>query len=231
MAEDARSRRVLLVDDEEDLRALLTSIVSDLGYEVEAAADGWSALLSIEEDPPALVFLDLLLPRMDGLTLLTHLRESGSRMPIVLLTACGDEKLIRKAIRAGASAYIAKPFRIRQLADTCARFLGRPKKERRRESRRNLSLDSLALSPEGAPPGHAWLVDLSPGGAQVGFGAALAPGDHVRVAFPVAGGELSLGGRVCWREHGAPGYAYGLAFEDLGTAEEQHILSLLSVRG
>ena len=79
MAEDARFTRILLVDDEEDLRTLVSSIVADLGYEVETARDGLSAIERVEEDPPDLILLDLLLPGIDGLTVLRYLRESGSQ--------------------------------------------------------------------------------------------------------------------------------------------------------
>ena len=73
MAEVARGRRVLLVDDEEDLRNLVGSIVSDLGYEVDTARDGLAAIERIEEDPPDLVLLDLVLPGLDGISVLRYL--------------------------------------------------------------------------------------------------------------------------------------------------------------
>jgi two-component system, response regulator, stage 0 sporulation protein F len=228
MAEDARHRRVLLVDDEEDLRTLVSSIVADLGYEVATARDGISAIEKAEEDPPDLILLDLLLPGIDGTAVLRYLREGGSRVPIVLLTACSDERTLRRAMREGATAYLPKPFRIRDLAEICQRFLGPHLSERRREPRHPVSLDLLGLSSERVPLGLARLVDLSTGGAQVGFAAPLDPGERIRMAFPVPGGELDVAGRVCWRAPASPGYAHGLAFEALAPAQERHILRLLA---
>jgi CheY-like chemotaxis protein len=230
MAEDARFRRILLVDDEEDLRILVSSIVADLGYEVETAKDGAEAIAKVEKDPPDLVLLDLLLPGIDGLTVLRYLRESGNQVPIVLLTACSDERTIRKAMREGASGYVPKPFRIRDLAVACARFLPPAGAERRRETRLAVSLDLLALSWERVPLGLAHLVDLSPGGAQMGFANALGLGERIRVAFPVPGGELSVGGKVCWCGPAPRGFSHGVAFEPLGPEEEQHIQRLLAAR-
>jgi CheY-like chemotaxis protein len=230
MADDARFRRVLLVDDEEDLRTLVSSIVGDLGYEVEMAKDGLSAIEKVEADPPDLILLDLLLPGIDGITVLRYLRESGCEVPIVLLTACSDESTIRKALREGASAYVPKPFRIRELAQACERFLAPADSDRRREERRSISLDLLALSWERVPLGLAHLVDLSAGGAQVGFAAPFAVGERIRVAFPVPGGEVSVGGRVRWRWPATHGFAHGLAFEALAPEQERHILRLLATR-
>ena len=232
MAEVARVRRVLLVDDEEDLRNLVGSIVSDLGYEVETARDGLSAIEKIDEDPPDLILLDLVLPGLDGISVLRYLREAGNRVPVVLLTACSDERSLRWAMQEGASAYLPKPFRIRDLVETCARLLGPlgSGADRRREPRRPLSLDLLASSWEHIPMGLARLMDLSSGGAQFGFASALPLGERIRVAFPVAGGEVSVGGRVRWRGAAAPGFAHGLAFEGLAPEEERHIQRLLATR-
>jgi CheY-like chemotaxis protein len=230
LAEDARHRRILLVDDEEDLRTLVSSIVADLGYEVETASDGLAAIEKVEDEAPDLILLDLLLPGIDGLTVLRYLRESGCGAPIVLLTACSDEATIRKALREGASGYVPKPFRIHELAEACARFLRRSDSDRRREPRHSISLDLLALSWERVPLGLAHLTDLSAGGAQVGFAAPFALGDRIRVAFPVPGGELSVAGRIRWRGPAPRGFAHGLAFESLAPDEERHISRLLAAR-
>jgi len=232
MAEDGRFRRILVVDDEEDLRALVGSIVGDLGYEVETARDGLSAIEKVDLDPPDLILLDLVLPGIDGVSVLRYLRQGGSRIPVVLLTACSDEKMIRKAMNEGATAHLPKPFRIHDLVQICSRLLGKTGTgaDRRREPRHCLSLDLLALSWERVPMGLAHLFDLSAGGAQVGFASPLALGERIRVEFPVPGGELSVGGRVCWRGPASRGYAHGLAFEPLAPAEEQHILRLLATR-
>lgn len=232
MAAHARIKRVLLVDDEEDLRALVSSIVEDLGYEVETARDGLSAIELVEQDPPDLILLDLVLPGIDGVAVLRYLREGGSRVPVVLLTACSDTRTIRRAMQEGATAYLPKPFRIRDLVETCTRLLGEggTEADRRREPRQSLSLDLLALSWERIPLGLVQLVDLSPGGAQLGFASPLALGERIRVAFPVPGGEVSVGGRVRWRGPALRGFAHGLAFEGLAPEEAQHILRLLATR-
>jgi len=79
--------RVLVVDDEPNLAELLTSALRLEGMDVTAALDGASALRAVRESVPDIVVLDIMLPDMDGLTVLSRLREHGERVPVLFLTA------------------------------------------------------------------------------------------------------------------------------------------------
>jgi two-component system, OmpR family, response regulator RegX3 len=106
--------RVLLVDDEEPLRASLTFTLRKEGYEVTCAADGPSALALAEQQAPDVVVLDLMLPGLDGIEVARRLR-SRSDVPIVMLTAKDQESDKVLGLEIGADDYVTKPFSTREL--------------------------------------------------------------------------------------------------------------------
>ncbi|MER7545660.1 response regulator transcription factor [Spirillospora sp. NPDC127506] len=107
--------RILVVDDEPAVRESLTSSLEFEGYLVAGAADGVAALDQVERRAPDLVVLDVLMPRMDGLTACRRLRALGATMPVLMLTArdmVGDRVT---GLDAGADDYLAKPFELDEL--------------------------------------------------------------------------------------------------------------------
>ncbi|TYK45045.1 response regulator transcription factor [Actinomadura decatromicini] len=107
--------RILIVDDEPAVRESLARSLEFEGYRVDAAADGADALDRVERDRPDLVVLDVLMPRMDGLTACRRLRALGATMPVLMLTArdmVGDRVT---GLDAGADDYLAKPFELDEL--------------------------------------------------------------------------------------------------------------------
>jgi two-component system response regulator MprA len=112
--EDALAR-VLVVDDEPALRDALESSLAFEGYEVTTASDGLEALDAIAEKSPDLVLLDIMMPRMDGLTTVRRLRARGDTVPVLMLTArdaVGDRVT---GLDVGADDYLAKPFELDEL--------------------------------------------------------------------------------------------------------------------
>lgn len=110
-------RRVLIVDDEEEIRQLVAFNLAKEGYEITPAASGEEALRLAISQPPDLVILDLMLPGIDGLEVCRRLkREPGTReVPVVMLTAKGEEADIVAGLELGADDYVTKPFRVREL--------------------------------------------------------------------------------------------------------------------
>ncbi|MFF4234285.1 response regulator transcription factor [Actinomadura geliboluensis] len=107
--------RILVVDDEPAVRESLSSSLEFEGYRVAGAADGVTALDQVQRDTPDLVVLDVLMPRMDGLTTCRRLRALGATMPVLMLTArdmVGDRVT---GLDAGADDYLAKPFELDEL--------------------------------------------------------------------------------------------------------------------
>jgi len=101
--------KILVVDDEETIREVVSRYLIREGFQVSEAADGFEALDAIKEDPPDLVVLDLMLPGIDGLTLTEYLRQDRE-IPIIMLTAKGEPTDRIRGLDLGADDYITKPF-------------------------------------------------------------------------------------------------------------------------
>lgn len=112
-------RRVLVVDDDPDIRDLLVSVLIDDGYEAASARNGREALDILDSFPADAVILDLMMPVMDGWTFAEHLRQRDRRPPIVVLSAATDVR--RHAEKVGATDVIPKPFDIEMLLPRIAR--------------------------------------------------------------------------------------------------------------
>jgi len=118
--------RILVVEDEQPLRAGVAEALRNAGFEVAEAADGEAALAQVQEAPPALVVLDLLLPGLDGFEVLRRLRVPGrtERLPVIVLTGLEAER-VKEALSLGADEFLAKPFSLAVLTDAVERLLGR----------------------------------------------------------------------------------------------------------
>jgi len=101
--------RILVVDDEPSIRKFLRANLEAKDYKVLTAADGAEALQTIEMELPDLVILDIMMPKMDGFEVCRQLRE-WSQIPIIMLSARGDENDKVKCLELGADDYITKPF-------------------------------------------------------------------------------------------------------------------------
>ncbi|MDP2360472.1 MAG: response regulator transcription factor [bacterium] len=108
---------ILIVEDEADIQELLRHVLEKEGYAVRTAGDGEIALREVRTAPPDLLLLDLMLPGMDGLELCRRLRAAPATktLPIVMLTARGEENDIVSGLNLGADDYITKPFSPRVL--------------------------------------------------------------------------------------------------------------------
>jgi DNA-binding response OmpR family regulator len=100
---------ILVVDDEADIRVLLTELLGRAGYDVLEATDGQEALRTLFATPPDLVILDVSMPKLDGWETLERMREV-TEVPVVMLTARGEELERVRGLQAGADDYITKPF-------------------------------------------------------------------------------------------------------------------------
>src|SRR5580765_6710791 len=101
--------RILVVDDDPDIRLLLRELLERTGYDVDEAEDGRAALRSFFENPPSLVILDVTMPDMNGFQVLERLRDL-SDVPVLMLTARSQELEKVRGLGAGADDYVAKPF-------------------------------------------------------------------------------------------------------------------------
>jgi DNA-binding response OmpR family regulator len=120
----------LCVEDDSDLVYLLKFILEREGFAVQEAADGDSAQkwIAAATAPPALIMLDVMLPHSDGFHLLNVIRarEDWAKVPVIMLTARSQERDVVRALDAGASEYIVKPFKPDELRARIKRLLKAP---------------------------------------------------------------------------------------------------------
>ncbi|MFH1724130.1 MAG: response regulator [Elusimicrobiota bacterium] len=115
--------RILVVDDEADMRMALANVLSRLGHQVYEAGDGPTALQFLSREGADLVLLDMRLPGMDGVQILRKLREVDGTTPVVMVTGYGSVESAVEVMQLGASHYLAKPFSNRELRETVDRVL------------------------------------------------------------------------------------------------------------
>ncbi len=114
------SGRLLAVDDEEEITAILTEHFTSLGYEVDVATHGAAALVQAAARRPDAVLLDINMPGVTGVEVFDRLRALDRTVPIVMLTGNADEALARSFLRRGAFDYVAKPFQFAMLEEVVA---------------------------------------------------------------------------------------------------------------
>jgi len=120
------AKTILIVDDLVTLRQPVRVMLERQGYSVEEASDGYEALQKIAESRPDLVLLDLMMPGMNGVEVLKHIKADARLQDtsIIVLTAVADTWQMRKYIEMGAADYLLKPFTISTLLDRVRRTLG-----------------------------------------------------------------------------------------------------------
>ncbi len=107
MREEAR---ILVVDDEEDVRHLVAEFLEARGYSVITAATGAEALTAVKHYRPDLVLMDIIMPKMNGLETIQRIRDIDRRVGFIMLTAVEDEAVAREAMQKDAYDYITKPL-------------------------------------------------------------------------------------------------------------------------
>ena len=146
--------KVLIVEDDDAMAVALRDGFDFEGYSVTTASDGAAALRSASEDSPDLIILDVMLPKMNGLDVCQRLRNKGDRVPIIMLTARGQEVDKILGLKLGADDYVTKPFSFMELAARAEALLRR-------------TLGGLGRRQDGGRPG---LGPYSFGDVSVDFG-------------------------------------------------------------
>ncbi len=121
----AEKSRVLVVDDEEALRYLLSTELAAEGYEVETAGDGDEAIEAIKQKDYDVVLLDIKMPRVDGFEVLRFIKQNKPEIKVIMLTAYADVKNAIEALKLGASDFVSKPYDLEDILTSINRALGR----------------------------------------------------------------------------------------------------------
>ena len=150
--------KVLIVDDDNDLRAVVGDVLRDEGFEVSEAKDGVTALGAIKKDMPDAVLLDLKMPGLDGIEVMQEIRKIDSRIPVIIMTAHGDIPTAVEAIQKGAYDFTIKPPDFDKLIIALKRAVERRKLEievKRFSNALDLSLEQMF----GSSPAIKKIVD------------------------------------------------------------------------
>lgn len=131
-------RRVLVIEDEPQMRSMLTDNLEFEGYQVTAVASGEDGLAALEHQAFALLLLDVMLPGVSGFEVCEAVRARGTRVPIIVLTARSHERDRVKGLDLGADDYVSKPFSVREL-------LARVRAQVRRDDWHTLSGDEFSF--------------------------------------------------------------------------------------
>ncbi|MEL6164178.1 MAG: response regulator transcription factor [Cyanobacteria bacterium J06628_3] len=137
------SENIILVEDEIKLAQFLEMELSSEGYKVSVANDGMSGLILARESTPDLAILDWMLPGLSGIELCRRLRATGSKVPIILLTAKDEVSSRVEGLDAGADDYVIKPFSIEELL---ARIRAHLRRRTEEDNRHILKFEDLSLN-------------------------------------------------------------------------------------
>ena len=118
-----RSGRVLVIEDGEGISTLLKRGLGIKGIEVTVADDGFSGRTAWESGGHDLVLLDMMLPSLNGVDLLSERRATGDETPVILLTARDEAVAKSRGMEAGAQTYVSKPFSYADLLSRVERYL------------------------------------------------------------------------------------------------------------
>jgi DNA-binding response OmpR family regulator len=229
------ARRVLVVDDEDGIRGLLTNVFRSAGYDVDSAGSGHEAFEKLSAKPD-LVTVDLVMPDVTGWELIEQVCASPN--PPLVVVVSGRNDLDLHPLRSCVAGVVRKPFVPRDLLNACDTALrSREKKtpadlvERRRVARRDLVMDVRVAPNVGAPMLNGRLVALSPLGAEVEFPSLMSAGDVLRLAmlFPGRGKPVLVDGKVRYCAVRGGVWACGLEFANLPIETRQELANLLDI--
>ncbi len=119
------AKKILIVEDEESLLKLESILLTTKGYLVQGVTSGLAALEAIEEEPPDLVLLDVMLPKMDGFEVCSRIKQNPvtRHIPVILLTAKKTPEDLARGQEVGADSYVTKPFKSAMVMETIETLL------------------------------------------------------------------------------------------------------------
>jgi two-component system alkaline phosphatase synthesis response regulator PhoP len=150
-----RMKRVLIIEDDRDIVELVRYNLANEGFQVSSANDGSTGLSTLKKSPPDLLLLDLMLPKLSGLEICREVRRDDSlnRLPILMLTARGEEADRVVGLEMGADDYVTKPFSPRELLARVKALLRRA--EPPADAPRTIEVGKLAIDPAAYRVSHS----------------------------------------------------------------------------
>jgi DNA-binding NtrC family response regulator len=150
--------KILVVDDEAEIRSLLAAVLQSKGYEVVTAEDGAAALQAVPRERPAVILMDLSMPRMNGMDALPELKRLDPELPVIICTAHADLATAVRAMKLGAYDYLTKPFDVELLILTLERAVERHRLHSRIEELKRQGQGSSLAERMGGSPSIAQVI-------------------------------------------------------------------------
>ena len=142
------SKRLLIVDDDEQIRELLTFDISQSGYIVDSATDGEEGLKKALENNYDLILLDVMMPKMDGFTVCKNIRIAHPNVPVLMLTAKGSIEDKTQGFNCGADDYLSKPFEIQEVLLRIRALLRRGESNKVQNTKEVLRAGDIEILPD-----------------------------------------------------------------------------------
>jgi DNA-binding NtrC family response regulator len=150
--------KILVVDDEAEIRSLLAAVLQNKGYEVVTAEDGAAALQAVPRERPAVILMDLSMPRMNGMDALPEIKRLDAEVPVIICTAHADLATAVRAMKLGAYDYLTKPFDVELLILTLERAVERHRMHSRIEELKRQGQGSSLAERMGGSPAIAQVI-------------------------------------------------------------------------
>ncbi len=152
MEREREKRRVLIIDDRRDnIVFLANNILKPKGYRIITAMDGEKGLHKALEEKPDLIIMDLRMPKMNGLEVLTALRKEQCHIPVILTTFHGSESVVIEAFRLGVKDYVIKPYTVEEMEEAIQRALAAGRLEEQVQRRPDVSTEPVLSLSKGSP--------------------------------------------------------------------------------
>lgn len=207
-------RKILIVDDQPSIRAILETALTEAGADVWCASDGSTALALLETANPELILLDLAMPGMNGWQVLESLsaRPRTAGIPVVLETSAEDFPSFQRARKHGVAAFVSKPFRLAEVVETCRRILegARPLQGRREGGEATPPIQMRDADDNLVAIGR--LIDMDARGARVELETALETGRRLTLVTQEDDKVATRQAEVRWVSPAGGRYHHGLVF-------------------
>ncbi len=222
---------ILVVEDDEQVRAVIATLLAKAGFAVQAAPDGEAGLAHLERERCDLILLDMVMPGMNGWAFIRRLAMLPEPPPVIVLSGKYASPQPLGDLNRYVTGYVSKPFNMVSLVQMCTKAIAsrspRPAvgEERRTAPRRNLFVRATLLSDQGSPLAEGIMTDFSIAGAKVDLGVPLTPGQlaHLRLESLPDIEPVLLEARVVWCD----GSTVGLHFIHLSALNEHRLRLLL----